>query len=128
MKIHDEMITMSIRKAPGLFKQLLLLTLLGVSGTAVSQIKLETVNTESILYFGSGDNQPLVVGLGGSEGGNAWTSDYWKKERDKFLENGYAFLAIGYFGCKNTPAVLDKISINDVHNAILEAAKNKQMN
>lgn len=51
-----------------------------VLGTTLSfaQIKLETQNTESLLYLGESENQPLVVGLGGSEGGNAWASDHWK--------------------------------------------------
>ncbi len=41
-----------------------------------SQTRITTLNTESILYLGSGKNQPLIVGLGGSEGGNAWSSNY----------------------------------------------------
>lgn len=83
---------------------------------------------ESKLYVGDGVNQPLIVGLGGSEGGNAWTSDYWKKTRDQFIEKGYAFLAIGYFGAKGTPDKLEKIAIEDVHYAIEVAKKNKKIN
>lgn len=93
-----------------------------------SQITLNTPNIESRLYLGKGMNQPLVVGLGGSEGGNAWTSDYWKKTRDQFIEKGYAFLAIGYFGCKGTPDTLNKIAVENVHNAITEAVKNNKIN
>lgn len=83
---------------------------------------------EAILYTGTGNNQPLIVGLGGSEGGNAWTLDYWKKTRETFIEKGYAFLAIGYFGCKGTPKILDKIAIDEVYKAIAEAKKNKKIN
>jgi len=93
-----------------------------------SQDTIVAKNVEAILYLGKGKKQPLIVGLGGSEGGNAWTSDYWKKTREEFIEKGYAFLAIGYFGSKNTPAILDKIAIEDIHNAILEASKNKKIN
>ncbi|MBV6878551.1 acyl-CoA thioester hydrolase/BAAT C-terminal domain-containing protein [Epilithonimonas ginsengisoli] len=101
-----------------------------VLGTTLSfaQIKLETQNTESLLYLGESENQPLVIGLGGSEGGNAWASDHWKTTREEFLRKGYAFLAIGYFGSKGTPAILDKIAIEDVHNAILAATQNKKIN
>lgn len=106
----------------------ILIILIIVSSQAFSQIRLETPNTESLLYLGDKDNQPLVVGLGGSEGGNAWTSNHWKATRDQFLENGYAFLAIGYFGAKGTPPILDKIDIEDVHNAILAATKNIKIN
>ena len=74
-----------------------------------------TPNIESKFYLGNGKNQPLIVGLGGSEGGNAWTSDYWKKTRNQFIEKGHAFLAIGYFGAKGTPDTLQKIAIEDVH-------------
>jgi uncharacterized protein len=93
-----------------------------------AQDTIVSKNVEAILYLGKGKKQPLVVGLAGSEGGNAWTSDYWKKTRDQFTEKGYAFLAIGYFGCKNTPAILDKIAIEDIYNAILKASKNKKIN
>lgn len=88
-----------------------------------AQKVLQTPHVESILYLGEGNNQPLIVGLGGSEGGNAWSSDYWKPIRDKFIENGYSFLALGYFGAKGTPEILDRIAIEDVHNAILVAIK-----
>ena len=93
-----------------------------------AQDTLKTNNTESILYLSTGKNQPLIVGLGGSEGGNAWTSDYWKKTRDQFIEKGYAFLAIGYFGANGTPKFLEKIALEDIHNAIMEATKNKKVN
>ena len=93
-----------------------------------AQEMLNTPNVDSRLYLGEGNNQPLLVGLGGSEGGNAWDSDYWKKTRDQFIAKGYAFLAIGYFRGKGTPDTLDKIAIDQVHDAILEACKNKKIN
>ncbi|MCD6066405.1 MAG: BAAT/Acyl-CoA thioester hydrolase [Bacteroidetes bacterium] len=90
--------------------------------------ELNTPGINSILYTGTGNNQPLVVGLGGSEGGNAWASDYWKKTRDSFIEKGYAFLAIGYFNAKGAPDTLNKIAIDKVHDAILTAIKNPKIN
>lgn len=106
---------------------LIVMTLL-FSANTFAQITLQTPNIESVLYVGKGNNQPLIVGLGGSEGGNAWTSDYWKKTRDEFIDKGYAFLALGYFGAKGTPDTLNKIAIEDVYNAIKIATKNKQLN
>lgn len=88
-----------------------------------AQTRLNTPNVNSILYAAKDKKQPLVVGFGGSEGGNAWASDYWKPTRDKFLEKGYAFLAVGYFGAPGTPDTLNRIALEDVRNAILEAAK-----
>ena len=108
-------------------KHLFIVLTLIFSSNTFAQTTLQTPNIESVLYLGKGKNQPLIVGLGGSEGGNAWTSDYWKKTRDQFIKNGYAFLAIGYFGAKGTPDTLNKIAIEDVYKAIKIATKNKQL-
>lgn len=83
---------------------------------------------ETRLYLGESDNQPLIVGFGGSEGGNAWDSDFWKPTRDQFLAKGYAFLAIGYFGAPEIPENLDRISLDAIHEAILNIAKNSKIN
>lgn len=104
-----------------------LMTSLLFATSLFGQDTLKVKNVEAIMYLGKGKKQPLIVGLGGSEGGNAWASNYWKKTREQFIEKGYAFLAVGYFGCKNTPAILDKIAIEDIHNAIEEAVKNKKI-
>jgi len=99
--------------------------LLAVDSTSFSQIVLPTPNVESKLFLADSPRpQPLIVGFGGSEGGNAWASNYWKGTRDEFLRRGYAFLAIGYFKSPGTPATLDKIPIDLVHDAIVEASKN----
>lgn len=108
-------------------KYTMLVLMLIFSANTFAQITLQTPDTESVLYVGKGKKQPLVVGLGGSEGGNAWTSDYWKKTRDQFIEKGYAFLAIGYFGAEGTPDTLNKIALENVYNAIKIAAKNKHI-
>lgn len=93
-----------------------------------AQVRLNTSRTEAVLYLGKGKKQPLLVGLGGSEGGNAWTSDYWKKTRDRFLDSGYAFLAIGYFKAPGAPDTLDRIEIEEVYAAIAAALNNKKVN
>ncbi len=84
------------------------------------------VNVE--LFLGEGENQPLIVGLGGSEGGNAWASDFWKGQRDKFISQGYSFLAVAYFGEKGVSQNLDRIALDAVHQAIMDAAKNQKIN
>lgn len=83
---------------------------------------------DSKLFLGEGSSQPLIVGLGGSEGGNAWASEHWKPQRDKFIAQGYAFLAIGYFGSKTSPRQLDRIALEGVHNAVMEAIKDPHIN
>lgn len=109
-------------------KSLLLGLLLLLVATANAQIQLPTPRVESVLYLGNGKQQPLIVGLGGSEGGNAWTSDHWKGTRDQFIEKGYAFLALGYFGAKGTPDTLNRIALEDVYHAIRVATQNKSVN
>ncbi len=84
------------------------------------------VNTR--LYVGEGENQPLIVGFGGSEGGNAWVSNHWKPQRDRFLAQGYAFLAVAYFGEAGIPQAMDRISLEGVYAAIIEAAKDHKIN
>lgn len=105
----------------------MLFCLLTLTSSVFAQ-KLNSTGVDAWLYLGSGTKQPLIVGLGGAEGGNAWTSDYWKKTRDQFLEKGYAFLAIGYFAAPGAPDTLNRISIEKVHDAIVLAAKNPAIN
>lgn len=80
------------------------------------------------LFLGKGKKQPLIVGLGGSEGGNPWASNYWKAQRDRFLEQGYAVLAVGYFGTKDSPAKLDRIALEGIHAAVMQAAESDAIN
>ena len=70
------------------------------------------------LFLAETEDQPLIVAFGGSEGGNVFASDQLKQERDKYLERGYAILAVGYFGTKTTPPSMDRISLNAIHDSI----------
>lgn len=79
------------------------------------------------LYARDGAPQPLLVGFGGGEAGNAWTGDRWKPQRERFLDQGYAMLAVGYFGTPNSPEQLDRISLDGIHDAILKAAKDPRV-
>lgn len=94
---------------------------------AVAQDTLKLKNVEAILYTEGSVKRPLVVGMGGSEGGNAWATDRWKQVRGEFLAKGYAFLAVGYFGCKGAPKLLDRIAIDDVYAAIAAAKRHLQI-
>ena len=79
------------------------------------------------LFAREGGKRPLLVGLGGGEGGNAWASARWKPQRDRFLDQGYALLALGYFGTPNSPENLDRISLDGVHAAIVKAAQDPRV-
>lgn len=82
----------------------------------------------SVLYAGDQANQPLIVGLGGAEGGNTWVRPRFKPIRDSLLEQGYAFLALAYFGGRDTPSELDRVSVEGVYAAIMEAAQDPRIN
>lgn len=79
------------------------------------------------LFAREGGKRPLLVGLGGGEGGNAWASARWKPQRERFLDQGYALLALGYFGTPNSPQHLDRISLDGVHAAIRKAAQDPRV-
>lgn len=80
------------------------------------------------LYAPAGPPRPLLVGLGGAEGGNSWTREQWQRQRDRFQQQGYAFLALGYFGLPNTPEALDRIALEGVQDAIAEAQADPAVN
>jgi len=103
---------------------IVLLLVLAGCGSSVPE-NSDRVN--SVLFMGKGNQQPLLVGLGGSEGGNAWAGQHWKPVRDSLVNQGYAFLAIGYFGMEGTASQLDRIALEAVHDAIAEAAKNPKV-
>lgn len=79
------------------------------------------------LFAPAGSARPLIVGLGGAEGGNSWARDFWKPQRERFQDQGYALLALGYFGLPDTPAALDRIALDGVHAAIKQAQKDPRV-
>ena len=85
-------------------------------------------HVDAKLFVGEGQNQPLIVGFGGSEGGNLFASARVKPAVDAFLAQGYAFLAVGYFDAPGTPKELDRIAVEAVHDAIAAAARNPRVN
>lgn len=86
-----------------------------------AQDTLYSPGVDALLYGKNNSKKPLVVGLGGSEGGNAWASNYWKKTRDRFLDSGYAFLALGYFRTRHSRPELELIALEQVYAAIQQA-------
>ena len=43
------------------------------------------------LFLSNNAKQPLIVGLGGAEGGNAWAGDYWSDQRERFYLKAMVF-------------------------------------
>ena len=80
------------------------------------------------LFLEGESGQPLIVGLGGAEGGNSWAGPHGAKQRALLKENGYAFLSIAYFGVDGAPTNLDRIAIEGVHKAVMEVSQHPQVN
>ncbi len=80
------------------------------------------------LFLSGNSQQPLVVGLAGGEGGNGWAGPDGEKQRILLAANGYAFLSVAYFGDEGTPVNLDRIAIEGVHKAVMEASQQPQIN
>ncbi len=70
------------------------------------------------LFLAAEERRPIVVALGGSEGGMVYASKETQDLRDSILSRGYHFLAIGYFGTSNTPDILDRISLDAIYDTI----------
>lgn len=70
----------------------------------------------------SAQPKPLLVAFGGAEGGNLWASERWAAERQAFLDEGYAMLAVAYFGQPGLPRNLDRIALEGIHDAIRAAS------
>ncbi|MGQ0799592.1 MAG: acyl-CoA thioester hydrolase/BAAT C-terminal domain-containing protein [Pseudomarimonas sp.] len=107
---------------------LLVLTLAAVAYVGYVVTSFDTVTlpqrygqVDAKLFAPAGAPRPLIVGLGGAEGGNGWLHPRWEKQRQRFEHAGYAFLAVGYFGLPNTPEKLDRIALEGVHQAIVKA-------
>lgn len=61
---------------------------------------------------------PLLVYFGGSEGGMSMAKSQREKERQQYLDAGFALLVIGYFGLPDTPADLDRIELTSIAKTI----------
>lgn len=67
---------------------------------------------------------PLLVILGGSEGGMGMISDRRAAERQVYLDAGFALLVVGYFGLPGIPSGLDRIELSGVLQAIANTRTN----
>jgi pimeloyl-ACP methyl ester carboxylesterase len=84
------------------------------------------INTE--LFLEEGEEQPLLVYFGGSEGGNSMTKPHNVKERQQYINQGYAMLAVGYFGMEGIPKALDRISLDTIYAEIVLTLNNSNIN
>jgi uncharacterized protein len=88
------------------------------------KLPLHYASVNSKLFVGEGEKQPLLVYFGGSEGGNNMTKSHNIEERQLYNDQGYAMLAIGYFGMEGIPKELDRISLDAIHQEIMLTLEN----
>lgn len=130
---------MKILKRIGLGFLLLMVLAVGGYSILVLNFDFESMpenygKTATELYVGVQPNQPLFVGLGGGRGCNFWAVPRREQAREDILELGYAVLALEYFAgaCSasgsGTPRGLDRISIEGIYSAIMEAAQDPRIN
>ena len=100
---------------------LLLLTALSRSLGQSLPKNYGTIQTK--LFLADNKAKILVVAFGGSEGGNTFASEQTKDLRGKFLDRGFAFLSIAYFGDKGLPKKLDRISLNAIYDTIRNVSR-----
>jgi uncharacterized protein len=110
------------------------LVLLAAAWTGYVIASHDTVNLppkhgglDTELIVGDARPRALIVGFGGGEGGNAWASDHWRAQRERFAAQGFAMLAVGYFGGVQSPAKLDRISLDAIDDAIATAARDPRV-
>lgn len=70
------------------------------------------------LFLAADEKRPIIVALGGSEGGMVYAAKQTQDLRDSILSRGYHFLALGYFGTPSTPKELDRISLDAIYDTI----------
>ena len=96
--------------------------LLGVVAMRTPSLSARHGKVDAHLFLNNGNQQPLVVAFGGGSGGNDWERRYLKRKRDSLLARGFALLAIGYFKSEQSPAALDRISLNAIADTIMAIA------
>jgi esterase/lipase len=79
---------------------------------------------ETKLFSPEDGGKSLLVAFGGSEGGNTFASEQTKDIRNEFLNRGFHFLSINYFGTKGLPKYIDRISLDAVYDIIQQTGKN----
>lgn len=65
-------------------------------------------------YISDGEAHPLVILLGGSDGGNYFANPKMKPLMDRYHEYGFSVASLGYFGTKGTPDSPIELSLNAI--------------
>lgn len=102
---------------------ILLISLLPIIGIS-QKLPKNHGKLETKLFSPEDGGNSLLVAFGGSEGGNTFASERTENVRNQFLNRGFHFLSINYFGTKGLPKYIDRISLDAIYDTIAKIGKN----
>ncbi|WP_404390479.1 acyl-CoA thioester hydrolase/BAAT C-terminal domain-containing protein [Pseudoalteromonas phenolica] len=92
---------------------------------ACSNQNTQDVKTQII---DDGQKHPLVILLGGSDGGNALAKPQWQPIFDRLNEAGMSVASLGYFGTDSTSSSAAELSLEEIEKRISSLAKSDKIN
>ncbi|MFK3859443.1 acyl-CoA thioester hydrolase/BAAT C-terminal domain-containing protein [Pseudoalteromonas rhizosphaerae] len=79
-------------------------------------------------FIDDAQTHPLVVVLGGSEGGNTLANPQWQPFLDGFNDIGISVAALGYYGTDNTPNSAAELSLDGIAKRIKALSADPKIN
>lgn len=104
------------------FLSILLISLLPEIGIS-QKLPKNYGKLETKLFSSEDGGKSFIVAFGGSEGGNTFASEQAEDVRNEFLNRGFHFLSINYFGTKGLPKYIDRISLDAIYDTISQTSK-----
>jgi predicted esterase len=93
--------------------------------SACSSQNTQDVKTQ---FIDDGQKHPLVILLGGSDGGNTLANPHWQPIFDRLNEAGMSVASLGYFGTDNTPSSAAELSLEKIEKRISLLANSDRIN
>ncbi|TMP39581.1 acyl-CoA thioester hydrolase/BAAT C-terminal domain-containing protein [Pseudoalteromonas rubra] len=79
-------------------------------------------------FIEDGQRHPLVILLGGSEGGNTLAQPHFKPLMDSFHKHGMSVASLAYYGTPGTPQRQISLSLDDIASRISKLAEHPGIN
>lgn len=100
-------------------KQIVMLVILAGTLVACSQPQAPDVHTQ---FIEDGDAHPLIILLGGSDGGNYFAAPEMHDVLTVYNDYGLSVASLGYFATASTPKRPTELSLNAINQRIVELA------